>query len=184
MIVIALHVVACLMLCDLLTGIGHWVEDTYGHLGMADAIRRFIVLDNIQHHRRPATILRGSWWECNRVLLIPCTAIALLCAATGITAWQVYFVLAVSSQSNHIHRWAHTAAIPDWVAVLQSFGLLQSRKHHAVHHQSPYAVRFCTVTNYLNPVLDRIGFWRVLERIVQSAFGVPVRRATAAREGY
>jgi ubiquitin-conjugating enzyme E2 variant len=66
---------------------------------------------------------------------------------------------------------------------LQRIGLLQSTKHHAQHHVRPYASRYCTWTNYLNPVLDGIGFWRAAETILVRC-GATVMRATPARGGY
>ena len=53
----------------------------------------------------------------------------------------------------------------------------------AEHHKKPYATRYCTRTNYLNPLLDAIAFWRGLEWLFERC-GLTVRRATAARGGY
>jgi hypothetical protein len=39
------------------------------------------------------------------------------------------------------------------------------------------------MTNYFNPLLDEVRFWRGLEWLIASC-GVTVRRATAARGGY
>lgn len=62
-------------------------------------------------------------------------------------------------------------------------GLLQSASHHATHHKSPYAVRFCTMTELLNPILDAARFWRTLEAAA-IRLGAGVQRASAARSGY
>jgi ubiquitin-conjugating enzyme E2 variant len=70
-----------------------------------------------------------------------------------------------------------------WVRALQRIGLMQSRGHHGVHHRAPYAIRFCPMTNYLNPVLDRMQFWRTVERALV-ACGATVVRCTPARAGF
>jgi ubiquitin-conjugating enzyme E2 variant len=79
--------------------------------------------------------------------------------------------------------WAHSSRPPRPVQLLQRTGLLQPASHHAEHHKRPYASRFCTMTTFLNPVLDRIRFWRVLETVAVTC-GATVQRATTARGGY
>jgi hypothetical protein len=66
---------------------------------------------------------------------------------------------------------------------LQRVGLLQSRRHHAEHHKNPYSVKFCTTTDWLNPILDAVRFWRALEKGLHFC-GVPVKRCTAYRKGF
>jgi hypothetical protein len=46
-----------------------------------------------------------------------------------------------------------------------------------------YVERYCAVTNYLNPVLDGMRFWRALEWTIE-CFGATVKRATPARGGF
>src|SRR5690349_8766087 len=78
-LIVAFNVAGCLLFCDFLSGLGHWLEDTYGSLKAPAFLKRWIVLDNIQHHRLPGTILRGSWWECNRVLVVTGGSSAAVC---------------------------------------------------------------------------------------------------------
>lgn len=184
LLIVTFNIVACLLVCDFLSGLGHWLEDSYGTLKAPALLKRWIVLDNIQHHRLPGTILRGSWWECNRVLTVAGGLIAVLCLLFRVTDWRVYFILALGSQSNQIHRWGHQRNAPLVVRGLQRLGVFQSRAHHAQHHRSPYAVRFCTSTNWLNPILDSFHFWRGLEAVIEFVFGVPVKRVSAERGGY
>lgn len=48
---------------------------------------------------------------------------------------------------------------------LQRVGIFQSGRHHNLHHGSPFEVRYCVMTNYLNWILDEACFWRALEYI-------------------
>ncbi|MEA2688734.1 MAG: hypothetical protein QOD51_1341 [Candidatus Eremiobacteraeota bacterium] len=177
------YVFGCLLAVDMLSGVLHWAEDTWTAPGRSKLLDRWIVRDNIEHHRKPGLIRAGDYWGTNRV----CIALAFmaLCVliALHVHAWQAYLIVALASQANQVHLWAHSANPPRWVARLQRFGLLQSTPHHAQHHKRPYASRYCTVTNYLNPVLDRIRFWRGLESVLQLC-GLTVQRATPARDGY
>jgi ubiquitin-conjugating enzyme E2 variant len=179
----ALWVVACLFAVDLISGLIHWAEDTWTAPGASKLFDKWVVLDNIEHHRRPGTIRAGHYWATNRV----CIALSLFAGGVlmlfHVHAWQAYFIVALASQANQVHLWSHSANPPGLVAFLQRFGILQSPAHHAEHHKRPYASRFCTMTNYFNPLLDEVRFWRGLEWLIASC-GVTVRRATAARGGY
>lgn len=173
----------CLLVADFITGLLHWAEDTWLAPGKSSILDRWIVTDNIEHHRSPGKIRAGHYWQTNRVCIVLALAAAGICAAFGVRTWEVYFMLFLLSQSNQIHLWAHTSQPPRVIAVLQRFRVLQSARHHAKHHKSPYAVRFCTMTEVLNPVLDAARFWRGLEALAV-ACGAKVQRASTARSGY
>lgn len=142
------------------------------------------MLDNIEHHRFPGAILRESWWECNRVLIVVASLLCIVGLAFRVTDWRVYFIIVLMSQSNQIHRWAHQRQVPWLVRGLQRLGIFQSRADHAEHHRRPYAIRFCTYTNWLIPILDGLHLWRGLEALVNIVFGVQVKRTSAERGGY
>lgn len=173
----------CLFAVDLLSGVLHWAEDTWTAPGRSPLLDRWVVRDNIEHHRRPGTIRAGGYWATNRVCIVLASLAALTLVLFRVEAWQAYLIVAFASQANQIHLWAHSADPPAPVRRLQRWGILQSPRHHAEHHARPYATRFCTVTNYLNPVLDRIAFWTALERLFELC-GATVYRATPARAGY
>ena len=172
-----------LLVADFITGLMHWAEDTWLKPGKSALLDRFIVDDNIDHHRSPGKIRAGAYWQTNRVCIALALGVAAILALCRVQMWEPYLVLALLSQSNQIHLWAHSSRPPQIVKFLQRTGLLQSTSHHAEHHKRPYASRFCTMTAFLNPVLDRIRFWRALETIAV-ACGATVQRATPARGGY
>jgi hypothetical protein len=176
-------VFACLLAVDFITGVLHWAEDTWTAPGASKLLDRWIVRDNIDHHRKPNTIRAGNYWATNRVCIAIAAVTACVLMLLGVHAWQAYLIVLLASQSNQVHLWSHSSAPPRLVQWLQRYGILQSRSHHGLHHKRPYATRFCTVTNYLNPVLDGVGFWRGLEWLIVRC-GVTMQRATPAREGY
>lgn len=176
-------IAACLAIADFITGLLHWAEDTWLAPGKSELLDRWVVRDNIDHHRMPGTIRAGHYWQTNRVCISAAVAIALALLLFHVHAWQAYLILFLGSQSNQIHMWAHSSRVPRWVALLQRAGILQSRNQHAKHHKSPYAINFCTMTDYLNPALETVAFWRRMESLLV-ALGATVVRATPARGGY
>lgn len=181
--VIALHAFICLLIADFLAGLMHWVEDTWLAPGKSALLDKWVVLPNIDHHRRPGGIREGSYWVNNQVSIFLALGPAVLLLLLGVHAWEPYLVLFIASQSNQLHMWAHCANPPAPIKWLQKSRLLQAAAHHAVHHKRPYGVRYCTTTSLLNPILDGVGFWRQLERVCKF-FGAKVYRATTARNGY
>jgi hypothetical protein len=179
----AVSLLGCLLAVDLISGFMHWTEDTWMAPGQSKLLDRWIVRDNIEHHRKPGTIRAGAYWETNRVSIVLAALAGAALLLCHVHAWQAYVIVALASQANQVHLWAHSSTPPRWVEACQRVGLLQSRAQHGQHHRSPYSVNFCTMTNYLNPLLEGIGFWRMLEKAFVSC-GATVLRATPARGGY
>jgi ubiquitin-conjugating enzyme E2 variant len=112
--------------------------------------------------------LDQGYWSRNSTTIIP-AAIAFLLTVPHPICGVFVFV----SQANEIHAWAHSKGkVASWIDALQSIGLLQSPKHHAQHHIDPFESKYCVMTDLLNPLLDRIKFWRRLEWIVERTLGV------------
>jgi hypothetical protein len=183
MLYILFNLMACLLVADLISGIVHWAEDTWGAPGRSKLLDKWIVLPNIDHHRRPGTMRQAKYWETNLVTVVLASLAACALVLMHVHAWQAYLIVALTSQSNQIHAWAHTQSAPSWVRWLQRFGILQSVRHHGEHHKRPYAFRFCAMTNFLNPVLDATGFWRGLEWMIGQC-GISVKRTSPERGGY
>lgn len=159
------------IMADFLSGAFHWWEDrlltTDGFL-----FGEIIAKPNQLHHDKPKAMTLNSFWSRNLVVMVP-SAICLGVSGyfLGLGWWSFgFFVLAFS---NEIHNNTHRRP-GKFVRILQDTGLLQSTAHHAGHHRGQHAERYCVVTNFLNPILDGIRFWRVLEYIV-SRFGVQIQ---------
>jgi hypothetical protein len=91
-------------------------------------------------------------------------------ALHGLT-WEVCLFAIIIANANQIHKWAHITRYekkPKIVGYLQKMYLLQRTDHHGQHHRKPNNSHYCTVTNFLNPVLDKLKFWRALEYIFGS----------------
>jgi hypothetical protein len=175
-----IDILLCILAADFISGIIHWLEDTYAVPGKSKFLDKHIVLPNIDHHRNPGYIVRGTYLSNVLVSVILCGLAGLALYLAGIRFWQPYLTLLIASQANQTHAWAHTRRVPKFVRYLQSFGALQSTFHHSEHHYPPYDIKYCTITNCLNPLLDRVNFWRFLERCIP----IKVKRGSAERSNF
>ena len=60
---------------------------------------------------------------------------------------------------------------PALVSWLQRLHLLQSPRHHGRHHAGNKDSHYCVITNFLNPLLEEVSFWRRLEGLVERLTG-------------
>lgn len=161
MIALIVQLVIGYLLADLLAGFWHWIEDRYFREEWP-LIGKYIAKPNTLHHAQPAAFLNQGYWSRNWTTIAPAAvalAIALWCQAQ---LWLIA-ALAFVSQANEIHAWAHRRVQSRVIRGLQEFGILQSARHHSVHHRSPFDVRYCVMSDWLNPILDTIRFWSLLE---------------------
>jgi hypothetical protein len=161
------YLLCCYLSADLLAGFWHWWEDRYADVKWP-LIGDWIAKPNQLHHDQPLAFLDQGYWSRNSTTIIP-AAIAFLLTVPHPICGVFVFV----SQANEIHAWAHgKGKVASWIEALQSIGLLQSPKHHAQHHIDPFESKYCVMTDLLNPLLDRLKFWRRLEWIVERTLGV------------
>lgn len=151
-----------ILLGDLFAGIFHWWEDRYGKTTWP-IIGKFIVENNIGHHKTPWTIGNESYWTNCGPSIIALLPFMILAWYFGWHLLLVAFI--VASQANQVHAWSHKKA-NSFIRFFQKLGILLSPRHHAVHHKRPYTQRYCVVTDCLNPILHTVGFWNMLEWLV------------------
>lgn len=162
------------LLADFISGVVHWWEDRAIIGNSRFAFINGVRADNERHHQQPGYFLRLSWWE-NINTTAPfawgLTGILILVGAPSILIWTSYFL----GLGNLVHRWAHEpeGRLPAVITWLQRTGLFISGDHHGEHHfidgrpisREMSTRRYCVMSNWLNPALDRIQFWDRLERI-------------------
>ena len=166
-------VIVCVFSADLLSGFFHWLEDAYGREHWP-VTGKLITGPNILHHHQPAHFTRHGWFKSAQVLLVMGVVVLLLAFFLGRLSWEVALVVAIGVNANQLHKWAHRTRGENGrlISSLQDVGLVQSRRHHAGHHRAGKNTHYCVVTNYLNPLLDGVGLWAFLERVIFSLLGV------------
>ncbi len=166
-----LFVLKALLAADFISGFYHWIEQRY--FGEQwPLIGKWIQKPNASHHQDPAAFLHQSYWARNWVSMVVSGAIlAVAYLLFNPPGWILLAVL-IASQANETHAWAHYRAKCRVVRGLQEFGMLQSPRHHAGHHVAPYLTRYCVMTDWLNPILDGMGIWRLSEWIVAKTIGI------------
>jgi plasmanylethanolamine desaturase len=159
------------LLSDLITGLVHWAEDTYArpdHKWLG-----WIGRDNLLHHHQPRAFLVKNWFQSSwDLLLIGAIVIAVASAFDRLT-WEVWLFVALTVNANQFHKWTHRASRekPLPVIWLQKLYVLQTARHHGKHHHGEKNSHYCVITNFLNPILEEIEFWRRLETFNRRVFG-------------
>lgn len=157
------------LLADFFAGIIHWAQDKLLLTETRFAWLNAVKADNDRHHDWPAGMVQSTLWE-NINTSVPYTtpaAILLwLCGAPTV----VWLAVVFSGFGNAVHRFAHMpkGKVHFLIQGLQRLGLFISQEHHNGHHfasdgfmlPKKWATRrYCPMTSWLNPVLDRIRFW-------------------------
>jgi hypothetical protein len=61
--------------------------------------------------------------------------------------------------TNQIHKWAHQSNPPRIIQALQKFRLILNPGDHQIHHTIPFDRYYCITNGWLNPILQRAGFF-------------------------
>ena len=160
------QLIAGWLLADLIGGLFHWMEDRLGS-PQWPVIGHHVIEPNRLHHRKPMAFTRTGFLSRNWTTWLAVTVIAApLFIIVGAAPWLVAATIG-GAMSNQVHYWAHMPSrAPRPVRFLQDVGLLQSGMHHQLHHAPPHDRYYCVLTDWLNPLLDRLQLWRALERLV------------------
>lgn len=177
------------LLADFVSGFVHWMADRYGTVNTPVFGPNFVGPFR-EHHVDPKGITRHDFIETNGancIVSVPLQTGVLLSvqaegagllglAATAHTLWLCLFVFA----TNQFHKWAHADTVPGFVRRLQKWRLILSPDHHQIHHAVPFDTHYCITVGWLNPVLARIRFFSVLERMLRRTIGLKAGEDDAA----
>lgn len=185
-----LYVLGAMTLADLVSGLAHWGLDTWGTPAtpvFGNFIRSFR-----EHHVDQTAMCKHDFVETNADTTLPLLPAVFLefvllrfvsnksgngydqynlhAGNVGLHVFALTFFLLVAI-TNEIHKWSHQVKQAPAVRYMMSHGILLSPIAHRKHHKDPFDCSYCITTGWLNPLLDRIHFWRYLEALVTSATG-------------
>jgi hypothetical protein len=181
-LLIAAQVVLIVGLADFVAGLVHWAEDAY-FTEDTPVIGRQVIVPNIVHHHLPRYFTRLSWWESSRLLVLVGLVFVAVAWPLDLMSWQLLLFIAVSVNANEIHKMAHRTRAENgpFISLLQDWRILQTSRHHGLHHTDPKNTYYCPVTNFVNPLLERVEFWPRLEEFIERRTGIAHRHDTAVR---
>jgi len=184
---IFLCAVAGILLADFVSGMVHWLADTWGTVEIP-ILGPALLRPFREHHIDPAAITRHDFIETNGdpfAMMIPwmlrVTYKFMTFTPEAIQAeynFLMFLFLAAIfiSLTNQSHKWSHTYfGLPWCITLLQDLHLLLPRRHHRVHHVSPHETYYCITTGWLNRAMEAVGFWPALETIVTALTGAQPR---------
>ncbi|HUF28433.1 MAG TPA: fatty acid desaturase CarF family protein [Gemmatimonadaceae bacterium] len=164
---------AGMLLADLASGLAHWLFDTYG-TSRTPIVGPTFIRNFRLHHVDPLNITHTGFVQINgdnamlsgMFLLLVLTLTdfgAALAHPAAIAAVLGFGVCATFT--NLFHQWAHMSDPPPIARALQRAGLVISPAHHGRHHTAPYRSHYCITLGWMNPVVERVGIFRAIERV-------------------
>lgn len=165
---------------DLLSGLIHWVCDSFGD-SQTPLWGPLLVAPFRRHHRSPGDITRISMTENLGSSAIAGTLVLWLWApqAGSAPGWldllarnAGLWCIAFAVLSNRFHRWAHLPSVrrPRWIRVLQQWHIILPPQEHALHHRKPHRGNYCILSGWANPLCNRVPWQRVEAGL--SSFGI------------
>jgi ubiquitin-conjugating enzyme E2 variant len=165
---------------DFVSGIVHWAADTYGSEDMP-MIGPSLVKPFRLHHVYPRDICTHGLVETTGnvcILAVPvlsgCIYLMWLVPGSGLLAFSVFSFAVTATATvatNQFHKWAHQEHPSSFARWLQRHRLVLEPQHHKRHHTEPFNVNYCITNGWLNPVLNKLKFFRRLEATL-AFFGI------------
>lgn len=161
---------------DFLSGLVHWAEDNFGTKD-TPIYGKWVVIPNTIHHEDSSVFTHNNCLQSSWDLTLASIIGAIIFYFCGILNWQLILLCFIGANSNQLHKYTHIPQqqVPWFIRILQKAHILQSARHHTKHHMGEKNTAYCVVTPYVNPILDKILFWRMLEKITVPIFGAPRR---------
>lgn len=152
------------IIADFLSGIIHWIEDEF-ITSSTPLIGKSIGAANELHHQEPTEFLSSTFVERNWTTWAAVIPIALIWLFIAGPSWVLLGAFVGGSLANETHAWTHRTERPPLIRALQASGIFQSAPAHSRHHRGSMNSDYCTLTGWLNPWLELIGFWQRLSSL-------------------
>jgi ubiquitin-conjugating enzyme E2 variant len=178
-----------ILAADFISGLVHFLADNFGREDMT-FLGPTLIHPFREHHVDAKEIARHDWVETNGnncIICVPWIAVFLLviptqdylAAACWMTFWSFFLVWIMLT--NQFHKWSHQDDRAGWVRFLQRCWLVLPEDHHNVHHTDPFDRYYCITVGWLNPILDKLGFWQRLYTVLAPWLPQSERESAHAR---
>ena len=169
---------------DFISGLVHWAADTYGSEDMR-VIGPSLVKPFRLHHIYPRDICTHGLVETTGnacILAVPALSASLylmwlkpdsVLLAFSVVSFALMSVATVAT--NQFHKWAHQEKPSAFASWLQKKRLVLEPQHHKRHHTQPFDENYCITNGWLNPLLNKLKFFRRLETVI-AFFGIETAR--------
>lgn len=164
MLVLIACVIAGYVLADAVSGLVHWMADSFG-TETTPVLGSSFIAPFRDHHVTPTAMADHGFLEViGNTALASAPAIAAIYhlghpgtgGATRLIVSTILFATLLGLLStNLLHRWAHTEEPPTAVALLQRARLILPPEHHAKHHTEPFDQNYCITTGWTDWLLQR-----------------------------
>ena len=178
------------LVADFLSGFVHFLADNFGSYETPILGPNFIEPFR-EHHVDPKGIVGHDFVDANgnnSLASLPFMPAVLVFVPLE-TSYYGYlfgifflFLCLAAFLTNQFHKWAHMDVPPAFVGGLQARGVILSREHHDIHHESPYDTYYCITAGFWNPLLDRIRFFERAERLIRRSVPGTEPRLRSERE--
>lgn len=167
----ALAIPLALVMGDFVGGLVHWGADTYFSED-TPVVGPALIKPFRQHHLFPRDICTHKFVSIIGNVCILAVPVLTLClyllwvSKHGLLAFGILcttLMAAATVATNVFHKWAHQEKPAAVVRCLQRMRLVLEPRHHQVHHTEPFKMHYCITNGWLNPLLNKIGFFRKLE---------------------
>jgi hypothetical protein len=175
---------------DFVSGLVHWAADTYGSED-TPLIGPSLVKPFRLHHLYPRDICTHGLVETTGnvcILAVPVLSICLYLMwwipESALLAFSVFsFALtaAATVATNQFHKWAHQESPSSFARWLQRKRLVLEPEHHKLHHTQPFNMNYCITNGWLNPLLNKVKFFRRLEATL-GFFGIKTAKNKKAKK--
>ncbi|MBA2712078.1 MAG: kua-ubiquitin conjugating enzyme hybrid localization domain protein [Rubrobacteraceae bacterium] len=176
---------------DFLSGYVHFLADNFGSYDTPILGPNFIQPFR-EHHVDPKGIVGNDFVDANgNNSLASLPFMLVVWVVVPLETWYYgylfgtffLFVCLAAFLTNQFHKWAHIDIPPAFVGWLQERGVILSREHHDIHHESPYDTYYCITAGFWNPLLDRTRFFERAERLIRCSVPGTDPELRSEREG-
>lgn len=178
-VMIVVSAVLGFVTADLVSGLVHWLFDTWFSRTTPVLGKTFVTPFRV-HHEDPLDITRHGFVATNGhncLVSVPVLALALLLPSgpeAPLASAALTFVLTLCLGvfgTNQFHKWSHMEHVSPVISWLQARGIILGREHHHVHHTAPHTRHYCITTGWLNRPLEAISFFNAMESLITAITG-------------